>query len=1190
MRSLIVSRNCAPAPDPVDPPSSLTVEKTVTAYTNAAGAVVNPLVGPVAVGDKITYAIKVCNTGQDELSNVAVSDPNAVVTGSPIAILAVGACVTLSAVHTVTAADLAAGKADNTARATGTDPNGNTTNGQGSATQVLDKPSALTVVKTVASYTDAAGVVKSAANAVAGDIINYSMNVCNNGQDALTNVTVTDINATVIGGSPIAALAVGACSIVTARHVVTAADIAAGKVDNQATATGTDPNGNAVSGQSSATAGGAPGPTTQPLTPAAPRLSVTKKTTSSAPYSLGSKILYDITVTNTGSVGLTNVVVTDPNATILSGSPVAALAVGASVIVKAEHVVTAADLAAGSVTNQATANGDSPAGPASGTSDDPNTPAPNDPTVTPLGPKLLVTKTVSPTPTVPGVPATYTITVQNTGVVTAAPVTVTDAVPAATPYVAASIAGGDSRTATGQNLSWTINSLAPGATAQVTYRATPTNSTAYTNTAAATAPGAPPAQGNLDDKPCIPAFGNTVGSGGVLNGVPFTWSYNGCPGLGSAIFDLGASANNGAFTLAGAYSPPIPAGTVGKFQEIRGGGSTGCMTVTFAQPVTDVILNLAGAINPTFTIDPVKNPGVTGLQRLTDPANGLGVDVTGNNITFAPLNSGANGAQGANGSVLVQGTYSKITMEMPSGNTSGDSFWVILSQCNSTGPVTPKLEVTKTQTAYTSPPITTPLTGLGGTAAALNGKAEFFTWPNLNRPLVAGDLSNVIEWGGCEVRLRVTSVALNGPDIGPNGSFRPVSVGAPVTQHGSQLGANGFESLRGVNSYSNGDISFAVEYGAGCNPADFGVFAGDGETVEGAGNIETMRVRFNGGSAPTSIGGVGTRTVTASGNNVTWNPSQFGNEFFQSVGATSLDVNFVEPGTGGKQGVVQIGLRRADGSAPQGPSDPNRAIAGDRITYDVTVCNTGTGPTTAAGTITDAGAVLSAATFPVLAVGACATVTATRTVTAAEIASGKVSNVANAASGALSAASNTVVTEVCNSSVEALTNGSMAANLNSWSVTPAGTWQVAGPGAVVGASTPVPPIGQPNRLRQVVDYPPNQPAQRIRFNLTALDGANLTTSSGTLQLVVNGVVYATWTNPIGAPPNVPLVMSNGATLIQGKNPLSFFQLVDTSFYEIEIPAQPGGPMTLDFIGTRTAGPNHDRWMVRDVQMSVNSCL
>src|SRR5690606_1641623 len=107
-----------------------------------------------------------------------------------------------------------------------------------------------------------------------------------------------------------------------------------------------------------------------------PALSLTKGVTSEGPYDVGDEIKYfDIVVTNTGNVTLPNVVITDDNAEIISGSPVAQLKPGESVTAMARHVVTQADVDAGEVINQAHVSGDEPGGNRTPEflSDDPNT-------------------------------------------------------------------------------------------------------------------------------------------------------------------------------------------------------------------------------------------------------------------------------------------------------------------------------------------------------------------------------------------------------------------------------------------------------------------------------------------------------------------------------------------------------------------------------------------------------------------------------------------------------------------------------------------------------------------------------------------------------------------------------------------------------------------------------------------------
>ena len=83
-------------------------------------------------------------------------------------------------------------------------------------------------------------------------------------------------------------------------------------------------------------------------------------------------ISYSFTVTNTGNLTITGITVTDPLVTMLGG-PIASLAPGAIRLRKPlllTYAITQADIDAGHVTNQATADGTTSAGPVSDLSDD----------------------------------------------------------------------------------------------------------------------------------------------------------------------------------------------------------------------------------------------------------------------------------------------------------------------------------------------------------------------------------------------------------------------------------------------------------------------------------------------------------------------------------------------------------------------------------------------------------------------------------------------------------------------------------------------------------------------------------------------------------------------------------------------------------------------------------------------------
>ena len=165
----------------------------------------------------------------------------------------------------------------------------------------------------------------------------------------------------------------------------------------------------------------------------------TSKPANGESYALGEKITYKITVKNDGNLTIKNVKVKDE----LTGDEwtIESLAPAASKEFTAEYTVTEADILAGSVKNEATADGDND-------SDDPTDPGDDDaedPTEEPDG-HLTVVKITTSKPAdgkayTLGEEITYKITVKNDGNLTITDITVTDEL---------------------TEDEWTIKSLAPG--------------------------------------------------------------------------------------------------------------------------------------------------------------------------------------------------------------------------------------------------------------------------------------------------------------------------------------------------------------------------------------------------------------------------------------------------------------------------------------------------------------------------------------------------------------------------------------------------------------------------------------------------------------------------------------------------------------------------------------------------------
>ncbi len=394
-------------------------------------------------GDKINYSFVVTNTGTVTLTNITVTDPKVTVSGGSVT-LAAGAVdrTTFTAVYTITASDVQVGSVSNQAKVEGTDPNGNkVTDLSDGSTLAGDNPTvtplaggAIAIVKT--------GTLVDANNdgikGNAGDKINYSFVVTNTGTVTLTNVTVTDPKVTVSGGS--VTLAAGAVdrTTFTAVYTITTADVQAGSVSNQAKVEGTDPNGNKVTDLSDGSTLAGDNPTVTPLAGGA--IAIVKTGTlvdannDGIKGNAGDKINYSFVVTNTGTVTLTNVTVTDPKVTVSGGSVTLAAGAVDRTTFTAVYTITTADVQAGSVSNQAKAEGTDPNGNKVTDLSDGSTLAGDNPTVTPLaGGAIAIVKTGTVVDSNGdgvkgnvGDKINYSFVVTNTGTVTLTNVTVTD--------------------------------------------------------------------------------------------------------------------------------------------------------------------------------------------------------------------------------------------------------------------------------------------------------------------------------------------------------------------------------------------------------------------------------------------------------------------------------------------------------------------------------------------------------------------------------------------------------------------------------------------------------------------------------------------------------------------------------------------------------------------------------------------
>uniref|UniRef100_UPI00260A679D Calx-beta domain-containing protein n=2 Tax=uncultured Dokdonia sp. TaxID=575653 RepID=UPI00260A679D len=232
----------------------------------------------------------------------------------------------------------------------------------------------------------------------AGDQINYTLTVTNNGSVDLTDVVVSDEMIT-LEEDTVALLVVGDSVVFTGTYTITQDDIDTGEVINIAFAEGIDPLGDIVLDQSDDpmdttdvdTDGDGDGEDpTVTMIDQLPGLNITK-TASYQDFNAdgfanaGDQIIYTFVVINTGNVTLTDVHVDDPMV-IVAGDPVTLLP-GENATFTAVYIITEEDVANGEIVNVATAVALSPFGiEVIDVSDDPEDPTTDvdDPTVTVL--------------------------------------------------------------------------------------------------------------------------------------------------------------------------------------------------------------------------------------------------------------------------------------------------------------------------------------------------------------------------------------------------------------------------------------------------------------------------------------------------------------------------------------------------------------------------------------------------------------------------------------------------------------------------------------------------------------------------------------------------------------------------------------------------------------------------------------
>ncbi|MCK2025729.1 DUF11 domain-containing protein [Microbacterium sp. SSW1-47] len=626
--------------DPTGGPVVTTPDTTTTPTDQAPALSFDKTAGtPVDVnangitdeGDTIAYTFTVTNTGNVTVAGIAVTDAKVGAVTCDVTTLTPGAVATCTAApYTITAADETAGEVVNSASAAGTDPGGDAvpSNTDTTTTPVVASAPSLTIDKAAGAPVDVNG------NGVtdAGDTIAYTFTVTNTGNVPLADVAVDDpkVGAVTCDATTLAPGAVASCTAAT--YTITQADVDNGSVDNSATATGTPPGEPAITSDPDTTS-----------TPTDQTASLVLDKTAGTPVDVnadgltdeGDTIAYTFTVTNTGTVTLTDVAVDDPKVGTVT-CDVTTLAPGAvATCTAAPYTITAADETAGEVANTATAAATDPGGDPAPTADDSTTTP-----VVASAAALTIDKVAGAPVDVDGNGITnagdtiaYTFTVTNTGNVAVSEITVDD------PKVGA--------------VTCDVTTLAPGAVANCTaapYVITAADETAGEVANTATAAGTDPDGDSVASDPdstttpvVTPApalsFEKTAGT-------PVDVNANGITDEGDTIGYTFTVTNTGNVTVTDvAVDDPKVGAVTCDVTTLAPGEVASCAsapyTVTAADEAAGEVANTATASGTAPNGDPVPSDpdSTTTPSEASAPSStiektaGAPVDVNGNGVT-----------------------------------------------------------------------------------------------------------------------------------------------------------------------------------------------------------------------------------------------------------------------------------------------------------------------------------------------------------------------------------------------------------------------------------------------------------------------------------------------------------------------------------------------------------------------------
>ncbi|NTV39873.1 MAG: DUF11 domain-containing protein, partial [Demequinaceae bacterium] len=309
--------------------------------------------GPASalVGDNVTYDFAVSHASASDGSPVSAVNIVDDVAGTPTYVsgddgdwlLEAGETWIYTADYTILASDPR--PLVNTATVDSTDLNGQpvpTATAQHSTDVALPAPS-ISLTKTTSD------------TLTAGATVHYSITAQNTGNVPLTGVQISETltGAVLDGTCDAVTLAPSASTTCNFTYLATQASIDAGSLTNEATVVGTAPSGAVVTDTDAVTL----------TSTAAAAISLTKTTTATG-FASGDVITYTLTAANTGALTLHDVTIAEAlvGAAFVGACGPATLAPDAALTCTVEYAVTQADVDAGSLMNDATADGTAPAG------------------------------------------------------------------------------------------------------------------------------------------------------------------------------------------------------------------------------------------------------------------------------------------------------------------------------------------------------------------------------------------------------------------------------------------------------------------------------------------------------------------------------------------------------------------------------------------------------------------------------------------------------------------------------------------------------------------------------------------------------------------------------------------------------------------------------------------------------------